>query len=424
LLINTKSDARLFYLYMSQVITDKKQIAELLTRGVEKIYPSYQELEKKLLSGEKIRLYCGYDPTASSLQIGNAVSLNKMAQFQALGHEVIFLIGDFTGLIGDPSDKKSVRQQMTRAEVLANARDYQKQAAAYLKFAGDNPAKLMYNSVWNDKLNFKDLIELASNFTVQQMIQRDMFQERLKEEKPIYLHEFLYPLTQAYDSVAMDVDLEIGGNDQMFNMMCGRDLLKTLKNKEKFVLTVKLLADENGKKMGKSEGNAIFLNESSNNMYGQAMAWPDGVIIPAFELCTGVSGAEVAAMAHDLQKNKINPRDLKMKLAWEITKINHGVQAADEAQESFIQTIQKKEVPADLVSWTAKKDCYNLIDLLVETKLTDSKSEARRLIEQGAIKIKESAGDFSVIKDIKKEVEIKGELIIQRGKFHFVKVVR
>lgn len=424
MLINTKSDVWLFYLYMSKVITDKKQIEELLTRGVEKIYPSYQELEKKLLSGEKIRLYCGYDPTASSLQIGNTVSLNKLGQFQALGHEVIFLIGDFTGLIGDPSDKKSVRQQMTREEVLANARDYKKQASAYLKFSGDNPAKLMYNSAWNDKLNFKDLIELASNFTVQQMIQRDMFQERLKEERPIYLHEFLYPLTQAYDSVAMDVDLEIGGNDQMFNMMCGRSLLKTLKNKEKFVLTVKLLADENGKKMGKSEGNAIFLNESPNNMYGQAMAWPDGVIIPAFELCTGVSLTEIAAMAQDLRKNKINPRDLKMKLAWEITKINHGVSAADEAQESFIQTIQKKEAPADLANWTAVKDSYNLVDLLVETKLAESKSEARRLVEQGAIKIKENTGDFSVIKDSKTNIEIKGELIIQRGKFHFIKVVR
>ena len=408
---------------MSKVITDKKRITELLTRGVEKVYPSYQELEKKLLSGEKIRLYCGYDPTASSLQIGNAVSMNKLAQFQALGHEVIFLIGDFTGLIGDPSDKKSARQKMTRAEVLANARDYQKQASAYLKFDGDNPAKIMYNSAWNDKLNFKDLIELASNFTVQQMIQRDMFQERLKEERPIYLHEFLYPLTQAYDSVAMDVDLEIGGNDQMFNMMCGRSLLKTLKNKEKFVLTVKLLADDNGKKMGKSEGNAIFLNESANNMYGQAMSWPDGVITAAFELCTSVPLTEIAAMADNLKNNKINPRDLKMKLAWEITKINHGKKEADLAQDTFIKTIQKKEAPADIAQWPAKRGKYNLIDLLVETKLAESKSEARRLVEQGAIKIKENAADFAVIKDIKREIIIKGEIIIQRGKLYFIKIV-
>lgn len=409
---------------MSKAITDKKQITELLTRGVEKIYPSYQELEKKLLSGKKIRLYCGYDPTASSLQIGNAVSINKLAQFQALGHEVIFLIGDFTGLIGDPSDKKSARQKMAREDVLANARDYKKQASAYLKFSGDNPAKIMYNSAWNDKLNFKDLIELASNFTVQQMIQRDMFQERLKEEKPIYLHEFLYPLTQAYDSVAMDVDLEIGGNDQMFNMMCGRSLLKTLKNKEKFVLTVKILADENGKKMGKSEGNAIFLNELPNNMYGQVMAWPDGVMIPAFELCTRVPLAEITVMSDNLKNGKINPRDLKMKLAWEITKINHGEEVANLAQDSFVRTIQKKEAPADMIRWSAKKDKYSLVDLLVETKLVESKSEARRLIEQGAIKVKESDSEFLVIKDLKKEIIIKGEIIIQRGKFHFIKIGR
>lgn len=155
---------------MNKVITDKKRVAELLTRGVEHIYPSYLELEKKLLSGEKLRLYCGYDPTAPALHIGNAISLNKLAQFQALGHEVIFLIGDFTGLIGDPTDKQAVRRKMTREEVLHNARDYQKQASAYLKFTGDNSAKIRYNSEWNDKLNFKDVIELASNFTVQQMI--------------------------------------------------------------------------------------------------------------------------------------------------------------------------------------------------------------------------------------------------------------
>ncbi|NCO00121.1 tyrosine--tRNA ligase, partial [Candidatus Falkowbacteria bacterium] len=182
---------------MPKVINDKRLVSELLTRGVEKIYPSYQALEKKLLSGDKIRLYCGYDPSAASLHIGNAIALNKLAQFQALGHELIFLIGDFTGRIGDPTDKKAARQKLTSEEVLNNAKDYVKQAAAYLKFDGPNPARVEYNSKWQDKLNFSDLIELSSHFTVQQMIQRDMFQERLKDEKPIYLHEFLYPLVQA-----------------------------------------------------------------------------------------------------------------------------------------------------------------------------------------------------------------------------------
>ncbi|MFA5184437.1 MAG: tyrosine--tRNA ligase [Patescibacteria group bacterium] len=409
---------------MSKVITDKKSIQDLLTRGVEKIYPSPQALEKKLLSGDRLRLYCGYDPTAPALHIGNAISINKLAQFQALGHEVIFLIGDFTGPIGDPTDKKAARRKMTREEVLNNARDYQKQAAAYLHFDGDNPARLMYNSAWNDKLNFKDLIELASNFTVQQMIQRDMFQERLKEEKPIYLHEFLYPLTQAYDSLVMDVDLELGGNDQMFNMMCGRGLLRSLKNKEKFVMTLKLLADESGKKMGKTEGNAVFLSETPNNMYGQIMAWPDGVLASAFELCTQVPAGEVAEIVAELKAGKVNPRDLKMRLAWEITKINHGLSAADEAQENFIRTIQKKETPDDVAIWPAQKDEYDLVELLAATGLAESKSEARRLIEQGAIKVQLNGGKFEALKDPKRILSVQGGLTIQRGKLHFIKITR
>jgi len=397
-------------------------IQELLTRGVEKIYPSTQSLEKKLLSGERLRLYCGYDPTAPALHIGNAISINKLGQFQALGHEVVFLIGDFTGLIGDPTDKQAARRQMTRAEVLANARDYQKQASAYLRFDGDNPAKVMYNSAWNDKLNFTDLIELASHFTVQRMITRDMFQARLKEEKPIYLHEFLYPLTQAYDSLFMDVDLEVGGNDQMFNMMCGRDLLKAKKNKEKFVLTMKLLADESGKKMGKTEGNVVFLDESANNMYGQVMSWPDNILASAFELCTNVPMAEVLKLSVDLKKGQINPRDLKMRLAQEITRVNHGAEAAEEAQRNFINTIQKKGVPEDLPSWRAAQAEYGIVDLAVAVWPEISKSEARRLVEQGAIKIK-LGETFQTIKDLKARIKIKPGLIIQRGKLHFKKII-
>lgn len=417
---------------MSKVITDKKLVEELLTRGVEKIYPSYENLEKKLLSGERIRLYCGYDPTSPSLHIGNAISINKLAQFQALGHEVIFLIGDFTGLIGDPTDKKAARQKLTREEVLTNALNYKDQASAYLKFTGDNPAKILYNSEWNDKLTFRDLIELSSNFTVQQMIQRDMFQERLKDEKPIYLHEFLYPLTQAYDSVAMDVDLEIGGNDQMFNMMCGRDLLRVLKNKEKSVLTMKLLADESGKKMGKTEGNVVSLNETANDMYGKVMSWPDGIMVSAFELCTNVPMDELKKIEKELKSDKANPRDFKMKLAYEITKINRGQEAAEKAQENFVSTIQKKEVPEEIESYPITKKQNTLVDLLVETKLAKSKTEARQKIEEGAIRIRpekngqDSAGEMTVIKDVKKEINFDGEIdsvVIQKGKFTFIRVM-
>jgi tyrosyl-tRNA synthetase len=407
---------------MNKVIIDKKLVKELLTRGVEKIYPNYEALEKKLLSGERLRLYCGYDPSAPSLHVGNAISINKLGQFQALGHEVVFLIGDFTGLIGDPTDKKAVRKKLTREEVLKNAQDYKAQAAAYLKFDGDNPAKVRYNSEWNSKLNFSDLIELASNFTVQRMMQRDMFQKRLAEEKPIYLHEFLYPLTQAYDSVALDVDMEIGGNDQMFNMMCGRDLLKTLKNKEKFVLTMKLLVDDGGKKMGKSEGNAVFLNETSDNMYGQLMSWPDGALASALELCTNLPFDEVKELIKKMTVGKINPRDVKMILAKEITRINYGAKVAEVAQENFIKTVQKKELPTEIKTWSAKQEKYNLVDLLVLTELANSKTEARRLIEQGAIKLREGE-KITVVKNVKEELIIKSELIISRGKLHFIKVI-
>jgi tyrosyl-tRNA synthetase len=410
---------------MAKVENDKKLISELLTRGVERIYPSYQDLEKKLLSGDKIRLYCGFDPSASALHIGNAIQINKLAQFQALGHEVIFLIGDFTGMIGDPTDKNAARKKLTREEVLKNATDYKKQASAYLKFDGENPAKIMYNSVWNDKLNFQDLIELASNFTVQQMIQRDMFQERLKEEKPIFLHEFFYPLTQAYDSVAMDVDLEVGGNDQMFNMMCGRSLLKSIKNKEKFVLTSKLLVDDSGKKMGKSEGNIVFLNVSPHDMYGQIMSWSDGVLKSAFELCTNIERSELIKIHESLDNNSVNPRDLKMRLAFEVTKINHGEAEARGAQENFINTIQKKEMPSDINSWTSSRVIYNIVDLLVETKVATSKTEARRLIEQGAIKIKNLDGENEeIIKDLKYELTLDKDIIIQRGKLQFLKIIK
>lgn len=409
---------------MTKVIVDREKIKRLLTRGVEKIYPSYEILEKKLLSGERIKLYCGYDPSAPSLHIGNAIILNKVAQFQELGHEVIFLVGDFTGMIGDPTDKRAVRKKLSRKEALVNSKNYKKQASAYLNFSGANAAKVKYNSKWNDKLKFVDLIELSSHFTVQQMIQRDMFQERLKKEKPIYLHEFLYPLTQAYDSVAMDVDLEIGGNDQMFNMMCGRDLVKDINKKEKFVLTMKMLADETGKKMGKTEGNVVFLNQDANEMYGQIMSWSDGVLSSAFELCTNVSDEELREIKSNLVNVNINPRDLKMKLAYEITKINHGENLAHQAQENFVSTIQKKETPSDIKEWRASQDSYNILELLLDSSVVASKGEARRLINQKAIKIKYGDKDFEIVSDPYLSIVIQGKIIIQRGKLHFIKIIK
>jgi tyrosyl-tRNA synthetase len=402
---------------MSKIITDSKIVDELLERGVEKIYPSKDFLRKKLLSGEQIKLYCGYDPSSSSLHIGNAISINKLSQFQKLGHQVIFLIGDFTGMIGDPTDKGSARRKMTRKEVLENSKSYKKQASHFLDFSGKNSAQVLYNSKWSDKMSFKDLIEVSSHFTVQQMIQRDMFQKRLEDAKPIYLHEFLYPLAQGYDSVAMDVDLEIGGNDQMFNMMCGRDLQKAINNKEKFVMTLKLLEDKDGKKMGKSEGNAVFLNENNIEMFGKVMSWPDEVIINAFELCTQIDFSEIKTIKKELNDDKINPRDLKMKLAHEIVKIFHGEKLAQEARDYFVNTFQKKETPTDISEVILDSGKFKIVELLVSTKLAPSKGEARRLIDQKGVKINDN-----IIDDVNMEIELENGLVIQKGKRHFIKI--
>jgi tyrosyl-tRNA synthetase len=439
---------------MPKVITDEKLIDEVLTRGVETIFPEKSEFKKALLSGKKLRIYCGFDPSAPALHIGNAILINKLGAFQKLGHEIIFLIGDFTGMIGDPTDKTATRKKLTREEVLENAKNYRKQASAYLDFEGNNPAQVKYNSEWNDKLTFKDLIELASNFTLQQMINRNMFKRNLtivkcrhcgsewpapiqfgnmesfksvtlkgnkttcpncgnttwldksdvvmKEidqirETPIGFHELLYPLAQAYDSVAMDVDLEVGGNDQMFNMLCGRDLMKAMKNKDKFVLTMKLLADSEGKKMGKSEGNVIWLDDVPNEMFGKVMSWSDGLIGIGFELCANIGSDEIEKNYKELKDEKTNPRDLKIRLAYEITKINHGEKKAEEAREYFEKVFSRKETPDEIEEVKAKEG-ENISDFMVKSGMADSKSDARRKIEQGGVKIDgETVKDSSLV---------------------------
>ena len=385
-----------------KINTDEKAIDKVLTRGVEQVFSEKNDLKKLLMSGQQIKLYCGFDPTAPSLHIGNAIQINKLAQFQKLGHKVIFLVGDFTALIGDPTDKSAVRPKLTKEEIEKNAECYQQQASIFLDFEGENPAEIKYNSEWNDKLNFRDLIELSSNFTVQQMIQRDMFQKRIEEEKPIYLHEFLYPLAQAYDSVVMDVDLEIGGNDQMFNMMRGRDLQKIVNNREKFVLTLKILADDGGKKMGKSEGNAVFLDQQPEDIYGAIMSWPDGFIVNTFELITDVSLEEINKMREQMENGEVNPRDLKMRLAREITEIFYGAESSKEAQEDFVEQFQNKGVPENIEK--VKVENIDILNILVEIEFVKSKGEARRKIDEGAVKI----NDEKII-DQKYKVDLKDE---------------
>ena len=394
-----------------------QKIQEVLTRGVENIYPNKESFEKLLKSGKKIKLYCGFDPTAPSLHIGHAIQIRKLAQFQELGHEVIFLIGDFTGMIGDPTDKSKTRPRLTREQLLKNSENYKKQAGKILDFSGKNPAKIMYNSEWNDKLTFVDLIELSSNFTIQQMLARDMFKKRMQDGKDLYLHEFLYPLTQAYDSVAMDVDLEIGGNDQMFNMLCGRTLIRKIKEKEKFVLTTKLLTDPKGDKMGKTTGNMVNLDEESNEMFGQIMSWPDGLIIPGLELCTDISMEEIYQIDKDIKEDKLNPRDAKARLAWQIVSIHYSEKEAEKAAEEFNNVFKEKEKPTDIPVYKANKSKVKIIDILFDSKLVSSKGEAKRLIEQGGVKI-----DDKKIKDCNQEIIIKDKTIIQAGKRKFIQI--
>lgn len=262
---------------------------------------------------------------------------------------------------------------------------YKKQAAAWLSFSGRNAAVVTANSKIYDKMSVEAFIRLAANFTVQQMMVRDMFQERLKEEKPIYLHEFLYPLVQGYDSVALEVDGEIGGNDQTFNMLAGRDLMKALQGKEKFVVTNKLLVDAQGKKMGKSEGNVVSLDASPEDMYGKIMTWPDGVLSSAFELCTKLSWDEVKEIQKRLENTSLNPRDFKMRLAREITSIYYGKKKAALAEAAFVKMFQKGETPEEMEIISVKVS--NIVEILIETKLSTSKGDARRLIEQGGLKL-------------------------------------
>lgn len=393
------------------------KISEALTRGVEKIYPSKKALEAVLRSGKKIKLYQGFDPSMPNLTVGHLVGLLKLKQFQNLGHQVIFLVGDFTGMIGDPTDKSSVRQRLSREQVLENCKNWKGQAGRILDFKGKNPVKIMFNSQWLDKITFKDLIEVTANFTVQQMIERDFFQRRIKKRKPIFLHEFLYPVAQAIDCVQMDVDLEIGGTDQTFNMLAGRILMKALRGKEKFVLATKLLVDAKGEKVGKTAGNALFLNAPPTDMYGGVMSFPDRVIPLAFELLTTLPLQQIEQQKRALKLKKVNPMDFKKQLAFEIVKMYHGEKEAKNAEKEFERVFQKRKLPTKIKSVKLKAKNWNIVDLLVETRLCQSRSEAKRLIKQGGVEINKSR-----ISNIKYQISVKDGMIIRAGKRRFAKL--
>jgi len=391
---------------------DESKINYLLSRGVENIYPDKESFKKLLMSGKKLKLYHGIDPTGDTLHLGHMVQLLKLRQFQKLGHKVIVLIGDFTAQIGDP-DKMTTRKPLTHKEVLENCKNYKKQIARILDI---EKTEFKYNSKWLGKLNFKDLISLASNFTVQQMLARDMFKKRIAEGKDLYFHEFLYVLMQAYDSVVLDVDLETGGSDQMFNMLAGRTLMRRLKDKEKFVLTTKLLEDPNGIKMGKTEGARVDLSDNPTEMFGKIMSWTDGMIIPAFELLTDITDKGIEMFRQDIIVGE-NPREIKFKLAEEVVKGFYGDEASIKAGEAFNKQFRDREKPKKMIEKKVSQKMLNIVDLVFKLGLAGSKGEARRLIEQGGVKI-----DDEKITDREAMIGVHNGMIVQVGKLKFIKI--
>jgi tyrosyl-tRNA synthetase len=396
---------------------EKSEMVEvLLNKGVADILPSRGFLEKELASGRKLTVYAGFDPTAPTLHIGHTIQLRKLRHFQDLGHTIIFLVGDFTARIGDPTDKSSARKQLTEKEIKTNLKQYKKQADKFIRFSGKNAAKIKFNNDWLGKMKFADVLNLASNMTVDQMLKRDMFVRRMEEEKPIYIHEFMYPLMQGYDSVAMNVDGEVGGNDQLFNMLAGRTLLKQLKNKEKFVITTKLLEDNNGKKMGKSEGNMVSLIDSPEQMYGKIMSWTDGLIVPGFELCTDYAPEQIAFVQEELQ-NGINPRNIKMRLAYEVVRLCTDEKNAQRAEEAFIATFQKKESNDSIAEISANN--RSLETIFIEEGIVKSKADLRRLVEAHAVTQFEMKQTIS-LEEIKKPA-IAG--VYKIGKSRIIRIV-
>lgn len=400
---------------MAETNTDK--IDEILNRGVESVIVK-ESLRNKLLSGQKIRLYFGVDPTGSVLHLGHAVSLWKLRDFQELGHEVILLIGDFTAKIGDPSGRDSERKPLSDSEIKENFKSYKKQASKILNFS---KVKIKYNSSWLSKLRFVDILKLSSNFTVQQMMQRDMFQRRFKNNMPISLTEFLYPLMQGYDSVAMDVDLEIAGNDQTFNALAGRELQKIYNNKEKNVLTCKLLLGTDGRKMSKTYNNFIAIEDDFIDMYGKVMSINDELISDYFELATRIPQEKIKEI-----KNFPNPRDQKATLAKEIVELYHGKDKAEIAEREFNKVHSKKEVPDEIEIFLASEDLYPVMDLLCDSGLSTSRSEAKRLIEGGGVAIEIEKGNWQKINDWKEKINMDtyNGKVIKVGNRNFRKIKR
>jgi len=390
-------------------------LKEILTRGVEKIYPSFESLEKKLNGGKKLRVYYGIDPTSPNIHIGHSVPLRKLRKFQDAGHKVLLLFGDFTGMIGDPSGRDTKRQPLSREQVLKNTSAYKQQVSKVLDFDKNSP-EIVYNSQWWGKMSLNEFFGILSKFTVSQLLERDMFQERMRKKQSVGAHEFLYPILQGYDSVALDVDLEIGASDQTFNMLVGRGLQKSLNNKEKFVLTTPLLEGTDGRKMSKTYNNTIDITTNADDMYGKTMSIKDGLIIKYLELVTDSEEKEIEDVTLRLKNKSLNPMEAKKKLAYELVKIYHGEAGAKKAQEGFERVFQKGEAPSPKEIQIKNKN-PNIIDFLMSSGQLKSRSQAKRIVDQGGIRVNER-----VISNPNEEILLKEGSIIRIGKRKAIKI--
>ena len=388
--------------------TNPKKIKEILSRGVEEIIEK-ESLIKKLKSGKKLRIKHGIDPTGPKIHIGRASQLWKLRAFQELGHQVVLIIGDFTAQIGDASDKQTKRKALSKKEVKANMKDYAKQIGKILDM---KKVELRYNSEWLGKMEIKDLLDLKMNFTAQQMIQRRNFKERWDKGKPIGLHELDYPLFQGYDSMAIKADVEIGGFDQLFNLKTGRVVQKIFKQPSQDILILKMLDGLDGRKMSTSWGNVINIIDNPKEMYGKIMSMKDELIEDYFKLCTKLSLDEIKKIQKDL-----NPRDAKAKLAKEIVKIYYDEKTAKKAEKEFNRIFKERKTPSKIPVFKTSKKIYPILDLLFDSKLALSKSEAKRLIKSGGVSI-----NGVKVKNWQERIKIEGEKIIKVGKRKFIKI--
>ena len=394
-----------------------KKIDEIInSRFIENVFPSKEALKKLLEKRGKLNIYLGVDPTGPQLHLGHSTNFLLLKKFQELNHNVIFLIGDFTAMIGDPTGKSKARKPLTKKEILKNLKGYKRQASKIIK-TDKKSLKIKFNSQWYSKIKFEEMIRVMSKITYGQLIKRKMFQERINEGREIYLHELIYPILQGYDSVKLETDIEIGGNDQTFNMLIGRDLVKEYLGKEKIVIATRLLENpKTGKKMmSKSEGNFIALNDPAEEMFGKVMALPDEAILPIYKLCTEESDQKVKEIENRL-KNE-NPRNIKFELAKKITLIYHGKEKSEKAANEFEKIFKKKEKPDAIPEVKFNSRDLILLEVIYQSGLVNSKSEAKRLIEEGAVKL-----NNRIMSDWRENIKLEGGEIIQIGKRKFAKV--